>query len=580
MLPSGKLFFTIVFFSFSCLLFSRTIPLENAQLNYTTVYFEENFVENAATYELELYTDSLLTKPFIKKNAAIPAFWIEDLNWGTKYYWKVLAYSEDHKELRNPKIHSFSILKVIYLNYSEIRVDVKKNDENRNAGGLISIDYTKSIINRKGRQVWIIPPLKGVPLDKMYVRDLRITRENTITFLTVQVPYEIDFDGNILWQAPYPFILNSDTIIYHHDFKKTSRGTYMVMGDRMIYRCIVKEPTDEELKNSPDVRMIKGELYKRTLITYVLEFDKNGQLIWYWDANDYLKDVDLNAKKVEKATPNFASHANAFSESKDGTKLFVSFRDLSRIVKLDKKTKKIERSYGEEYPSGEATVFVDMKNQHDASPTDRNTFYTFNNNGFMDMKTVSSILEVQDEVNKGRSAVIWKFDLNFDTLTKGKSINGGNIVELPNKNLLFCAGALNRIFEITKSKEIVWDALLYSHGINAQDTWQPFSQYRCNWVKQLNWYYFMGHINGVPVKKGRNLTFDLGIFNSGNTEDRYDVEIWSPQGQRIYQLKTPLIRSGDNLHQVVKIKSKIPLRELKILVKSQTTHQQVEVTKN
>ena len=178
----------------------------------------------------------------------------------------------------------------------------------------MSVDYTKSIIDRKGRQVWAIPPIDSVPIGKMFIRDIRITNDNTITFLTFHIPYEIDFNGKILWQAPYPFIMGRDTIVYHHDFKKTDRGTYMVLGDKIVYRKLIGHYTDQELKNSPDVTTINRELYKKTLIAILLEFDKDGKMIWFWDASDYVADIDLNHKKVEAGTPNFATHANAFSE--------------------------------------------------------------------------------------------------------------------------------------------------------------------------------------------------------------------------------------------------------------------------
>src|SRR6185503_1799810 len=143
---------------------------------------------------------------------------------------------------------------------------------------------------------------------------------------------------------------------------------------------------------------IDNVLYRRTLIGILLEFNKAGKLIWYWDANNYIKDVDLNHKKTPTGLPNFATHDNAFGENEEGTKVYVSFRDLSRIVKIDKKTKKAELSYGDKYPSGDAAYGNNLfKNQHDANVTRHNSIYIFNNNGAWG-GGISSIIELRDNL--------------------------------------------------------------------------------------------------------------------------------------------------------------------------------------
>jgi hypothetical protein len=563
-----QMLFFIVFLLFSSFKGScEIIPADNSTINYTNIYFEEQLNKNAGEYELSIYSDSLLIHLITKMENRLPAFWVSDLSWGKRYYWKVTGYSTNRAESYPGQVHRFNILKIIYQSYDEIKIDVGTNKEDKNAGGLISIDYTKSIIDRKGRQVWAIPPLDSVELGKMYIRDMRITKDNTVTFLTFQVPYELDFNGKVIWKAPFPCIINSDTITYHHDFKKTSRGTYMILGEKKVYRKLLGNYTDEQIKNSPDVSLVNNELYKKTMMTILLEFNKEGKIIWYWDANDYIKDIDLNYKLVEAGTPNFATHANAFSENKEGTKVYVGFRDLNRIVKLDKKTKKIELSYGEKYPSGEAMVPINFVNQHDANVSDHNSIYIFNNNGLKNLAGISSIMELRDNLKHIDSAVIWKFNLNFDTLTKGKSVNGGNIVELPNKNLLFCAGALNRIFEVTRDKEIVWDAFLSTRGIK-DSTWQPFVQYRANWIKQLNRFHFIPQISSAPIKKGNKCTIKITINNTGNVGDSYEIDVFSKEDVLLFKGQTKFLGVGESLDQTINFKIHTDLEGIKTCVKS------------
>jgi hypothetical protein len=555
------LFLFFVFFHYGA--FSDVLPKEGRALHYNTVYFEEEVDRNAGRYELVL-SDS--TGVITKLSGKLPAFWISDLNWGAAYKWTLTAYSAGQTALY-ARTHTFSIRRIRYQNYDETRIDVRLNNKEKNAGGLISLDYTRSILTREGKPVWTIPEVDTFSIDKTFIRDLKITRDNTITFLTVLTPYEVDPDGRVLWKAPVPFVFNKDTVVYHHDFKKTNKGTYMVLGDKKIYRKVIGNFDEADLNKDPDVKMIDGVLYKKTVMSILLEFNLKNELIWYWDGNDYVTDEDLNYKRTLWNTPNFATHANAFGVNEEGTKIYVSFRNLSRIVRIDKKSKKVDWSYGESYPSGEATYPVNFKNQHDANVTRHNSIYILNNNGFQTQEGISSVMELRDNLQPGDNPLLWKFDLNFDTLTKGKTVSGGNIVELPNGNLLVTAGALNRVFEVSKEGEIVWDAFLYARGIQSAK-WEPFLQYRGNWVKQLNWYHFI--TQSTPLKKmGKKYVTTVTITNTGNAEDFYDVEVHGENNKLLLKMSSQKVDKNQSFEKEMSFKAKKEdLKRISIVVRS------------
>lgn len=141
-----------------------------------------------------------------------------------------------------------------------------------------------------------------------------------------------------------------------------------------------------------------------------------------------------------------------------------------------------------------------FKNQHDANVTKHNSIYILNNNGSWG-GGISSVIELKDNLkSKKDTPWVWKFDLDFDTLSKGKTLNGGKVNELPNSNLLVCAGELNRIFEVTKNKEIVWDAFIYGKG-KQDSVWVRMPQYRANWASQLNQFHFIPDISAVKKEK-------------------------------------------------------------------------------
>jgi uncharacterized protein (DUF1330 family) len=497
-------------------------PKEHAYLNYTTVYFEEAPWSQCKSAELLVYADSLYQNqvPRYKATNSISSFKITNLDWGKEYFWKVKYYDSNGQFLGTSAMHHFSVMAIQYQNLEEQRLRVRINDTIKNAGGFLAIDYTRCVFDRTGKPVWTIPTKDTLMDSKIQVRDLRMTDENTFTFLTGKAPLEIDWEGNVLWKAPWPYIKDGDTIIYHHDFQKTKGGTYMVMGLKKVYRPIFGEFSNEQLK-SADVKQIDGKWFQRTQINVMLEFDKRGKLIWFWDSGKYITNEEFNFKKTPNGIPNFATHANAFGISADQKVIYIGYRDMSRIMKVDKKTGDVIKAFGEKY-QGSRSKFVDVnfRKQHGAFISTHQSIFIFNNNNIGPLeKSVSTVLEIDDREVGETSPVLWRFDLNFDTLTLGKGVSGGNVIELPNSNLLVCAGTLNRVFEVTRNKEIVWDAFVESRRKGEQ--WQAAPQYRTSFKKEFQFSRAYASIKrNVTMKK-----LELVVINSGDKHEMFQVEV-------------------------------------------------------
>ncbi len=545
-----KLNCLILLFCISLPGFGEIIPSEGSKLNYTSVYFESDLQTEAVGYALSLYSDVDLTHLVTHLKGPLPAFWVPALTWGNSYYWKITVYSKDGKEVAPAAVHHFSILKIKYSGADEVWLDVKTNKKESQSEGFISIDYTRSLYTRDGNPVWTFPEMPWVSTSTVQVRDLKVTKNNTLTFFNDQVPTEMDVYGTVLWSAPYPFISNTDTIFYHHDFKKTKDGTYMVLGNKKVYRKVSDNYTIEELKNFEIVRK-DSSIYCKVLMTVLLEFNKEGKLVWFWDAGDYIKDVDLNYKKKRENAPLMAMHSTAFSINGAGTKIYISFRDLSRIVKLDKKTKRVELSYGEKFPSGDAILGNSLfRKQQDVFVTHHNSLLVFNSNSQdRSERWYSSVLEIKDNANPKDSLLLWKFALNFDVLTPGRTFNGGNVLELPNSNLLICTGSLARIFEITRSKEIVWDAMVKSRR-PGDTTWQDMPQYKSNWVAELKRYYFITETKNITAANGI-ASLKLKIHNTGNADDSYQVQVFSEKKMPVYKTTVSAVKKETTVDKIL-----------------------------
>jgi hypothetical protein len=547
--------FTYLLFLIPKSTFADVIPKDSSTLHYINVFFEENFVKGATNYQLQIFSDtSALRKGSAQytHNSSVPVFRINELGWGKSYYWRILAYTKKNKIIEQGKTHNFKIIPQINSDFfSDIRVEVKTNNTSKHLGGYILIDYLKGIYSREGKLLWQIPNITGYANTGTQIRDLEFTPDNTLTFLGDNNPIEIDLEGNTLWSLPNPFVFKSDTIIFHHDFKKTKEGTYFMLGNKTVYRKILVDFT-EELKNlNREVAIIDGLPYAKTDVPILLELNKDGEVIWFWDSSKYIEDVDLNYKKTPIGFPLVHPHANALGVNDENTKVYLGFRDLSRIIKIDKKSKRVELSYGEKYPSGEAkygnTLF---KQQHDARVTSHNSILILNNNGARKNDSPSSIIELKDNIEKEDSVLLWQFGLDFDTLTDGRSNSGGNITEMPNSNILLCAGQLNRIFEVTRSKEVVWDAFIYSFG-KQDSVWRDMPNYRGSWVQNFE----IGHLlfNPVSIKKKKNelISVELNVYNVNSFPESYKIEINSEEGSQLFTGKTAVIPSGDKTRSFI-----------------------------
>lgn len=529
-MPLKQKFIILIFLYGATLLRADIFPRENAIINHRAVCLREEAVPGAVRYELSYWRAGQAEPGENPRSTPIsqsyPAFFISDLEWSTRYFWQVNAFDASGNKIGESIAHTFQMseTRAVLPRINAVKLEVKTYNKEQSAGGYVAIDYTRGIYDREGKAVWMLPDIRGIVDRNTQIRDLKLTEDNTITFLTPDNAVEIDLDANVLWRAPSPCLIGGDTMTYHHDFQKTKRGTYMVLVSRLLKRKLPDDLTKEEiLKMDKSIERGDGKYYKWTPVSMLVEFDKQGKLIWYWDSDNYLKDVDLAYKKNPNGTPVFLSHANAFSENEEATYVYVGFRDLSRIVKVNKQKGKAEYSFGEKFPSGEAQTANNLfRRQHNAKITRHNTLLIFNNNESPDNKnrvTTSGIVEISDKNTKDDKGLVWHYDL--DTLAENWSSGGGNICELPNGSLLLCTGVVNRILEVDRKGRLTWDARVMSLA-PGDSVWRAFPQYRANWVPDLKYYYFytMPRFN----QNGSDLSYSVLLANVGNAKDSYRVE--------------------------------------------------------
>lgn len=509
--------------------------------------FEYNEVSNAAWYKiLILEDDSLISKNHIQEymdssNASL----ISNLKFNKSYYWKTIAYNKYNQSINQTPFHYFFIKPTAFSDTSLYKIKINKNLQANDQYGVIFLDLLNVAINRNGEVVWYIPHVNQI----QYCKDIKMADDGTITYLPPIEALNIDINGRIVWQAPNDGkVSRGQTELYHHEFTKTKMGNYYILSKK--YDAF-KSPI------SPDSSIEMLE------IGLIIEYNKLGDVIWSWDSKNYYTNEEiLFERKHSKIYDNTTTHLNSLSIDSSEKYVYAGFRNISRIIKIDKQSNRVIAAYGPIIdPSKKEKLYGQdfFRRQHGANILANGNIAVFNNNSEGKNYISSAVIFSQKQGKANSVKKIWEFKLNFDFLTDGKSYKWGNMVQLKNGNLFISEGTINRTIEVTPDKTIVWDAFFERYS-EEDKKWIPFPQYRTSYSSSLYPYYFTTN----SLKKGdANLSFN--IVNEGTEPDGYEITVTSKE-KIIYQKQTSTIPPNKLLNLSIPIS--ISFEELKVLVKS------------
>lgn len=518
---------------------AQITPKNKSSLNYTQIMFEYNEVKNAVTYNLQLSynNDSIEPGKIIQvKTDSSTATLITGLMFGKSYKWNVLAYNAFGKLINTSDNYYFNINGCVFTDTSKYRILINKNISS-NPKELIWIDYFHAAFDKWGRAVWYIANPNGSVSKDEQIRNLKMSPKGTVTFLTGTEAYDIDINGNILWKAPNDGkISGKEREFYHHDFNMMANGNYMVLGQYYENR---KPP------NTKDTALCELE------IGTVIEYDSTGKISWSWNSKDYFTNEELFYSTKLKLNDAITTHMNAFSVDEACKYVYVGFRNINRIIKIEKKTGKVIASYGSIIDkTKKETIYGNnfFNRQHDAYVLSNNNIVVLNNDN-IDLPEVVSSVVIFNQKSKTNlfPKKVWEFKLNFDTLTNGKSFKMGNVTELKNGNLLVCEGAINRIIEVTPKKEIVWDAFTEEYYL-PDKKWIKSPQYRASFSSSLYPYYFT--VNSIKKDSLNNKHYySFQIVNEGTEQDKYEIMVYKGNS-----METQLTTDNIGAHKKTELK--------------------------
>lgn len=523
-------------------------PSGSDTLNFTSVVFEFPWIDGAASYEVQVENSEGIGNVFASSEAnKVP---INGLRFDQEYRWKVRGITSIGEKMPWSDPITFRVGTSKFVDGRWFQYEGRKMDRIKATKGLIFFDYGRVGVNRAGKPIWYIPDLDSLQ-ETTQVRDVKMTTSGTFTALIGWTALEFTRDGKVIWQAPDDGQVNGETREhYHHEFTKLPNGNYLVLGQDHVKRRI------PETNDSVDVEF-----------GTVIEYDKLGNVVWFWNSNDYFTDADLFSRK-RGGGYDVRTHMNACTVYED--QLFVGFRDISRIVVIDKKTKEVTESYGGYGAFSEphaATGF--FRRQHDALRLSDGNLAVFNNDSILDPEVVSSVV-VFTQTREGKSYKLMDFKMDFDDLTDGKSVKTGNLNELENGNLLVNLGSINRCIELSRSGEVVWSMFIERYDDKAHD-WVPFPQYRASHAFDLYPNVFTSKLTANSLKK-RKREIAARVYNVGSEDDTYIVSL--VKNGRIKATQTAQISAKGNGNVSFKLKGK---SDYNILVKSVNLQESDEI---
>lgn len=492
----------------NCSLKAQEQPVNNAVLNYTQVLLEIPEVISAEYYEFKVVDESGdLSSPFISQIDSSQVTIVNDLEFGTNYKWQVNAYNDQQELVKESRIFHFQIDSSSIINPNTHRFRILKDFPDEYEEGVIFLDYSLVAINRQGKPVWFLPEMEGFNIRKGRgnIRDLKITSRGTLTFNAMKFCREITLSGKVLWEtASLENLAEPNRRLYHHEFTRLESGNYMALGIAQRFRELVLG--DQKVNKIP--------------VSTIIEYNENHDTTWMWASDSYISDHDLLTVGQKAFKGSTCGHMNSFYVNEEKGEVYAGYRDLNAIVVIDKKTRKVIRSYGDKIPSDTSKQAIGFfKRQHAPVLMTNGNIILFNNNEEED--SASSILIFNEALSALDTAKkVWEFDCDFDGIMPGYSDRMGNVQPVDSSHYLVNMGHVSRLFEVTRDKKITWDCLPEIWD-NKTSTWKPERNYRLAFSKSLYPYYVSFSLKNGTAKN----SYSLSIVNEGSEDDTYSIRI-------------------------------------------------------
>ena len=249
----------------------------------------------------------------------------------------------------------------------------------------------------------------------------------------VDFPLWDRFKGGVIaeFDKNSELIFKYEDVYHHHDARRTDKGG-------VIYLAV--EKVDNNLAAKVQGGMIPEDYSGKMWSDVLIEIDENNNKIWEWHSVEHL---DVDRHKITFNDPRDEwSHGNTVVPV-DDDKILVSFRNISTVALIDKKTGKFMWEIGPEI----------IAQQHDPHILSNGNVLIFDNgvHRFDEPMPYSRIIEI----NPVSKDIIWEYSDKPKFNFFSPYISGA--LKLPNNNVMITEGNFGRIFQVDLEGNIVWE---------------------------------------------------------------------------------------------------------------------------
>ncbi len=277
------------------------------------------------------------------------------------------------------------------------------------------------------------------------------TSEDSTRFITNKpwkggAVLEADWSGRVLWEVRHPD--------HHHDGIRLRNGNVLLI-------CLAQLPPDfiSKIKGGLPGTEHHGAMYG----DYLVEMTIKGEIVWEWRTWEHLDPATDRITAVQDPREAW-THANGLAELPNGD-IALSFRHISTVIIIDRKTEKIIWKLGAPPLSG----------QHAPTPLPNGNLLLFDNGPHRLDQSMpfSRVIEVELATKQ----IVWKYQerREYEFFSPRMS----NAQRLPNGNTLICEADFGRLFEVTVQGELVWEYVnpYFNEGPNGLNN-RVFRAYR------------------------------------------------------------------------------------------------------
>ncbi len=469
--------------------YAQIYPHEQAELNFRLIGFRYRLEENARHVQLEIARGSLNTEDSFLFNicttieCAADSVIAEVPEFGKNYTWR-LRYQTGVNQWERSPFHHFSTLSFSSVDTSKFRLRVTQT-ASAYKDAYVFLDGTAALCDMKGNPVWFLPEFSGGMNEQ--ITDLKMTDAGTITYISGDKSiFEINFKGDILWKGPENGDPDRDRH-YHHEFSRLRGGNLMALRTEPVEWTA--NATNEKTAGLYKLKVAKFGVNSIDTHTFpfslLTQYDRSGKITWEWSFLDYFNKSDLFKNCPPGLKNSFDAHPNSFYFDEKHHVIYLSLRNINRILEIDYPSGKVIHTYGEifDHAKNSDKNIPEFRGQHSCKVTDGRVLYMYNNN-VNDTNSHPEVLMYKLPEGSGKYLnEIWRYSFPLETLNGREFMSvgftrGGN-VEALSDSLVFVsmASPYSQMFILSKDKQIEWSAIAEVWNAVKKE-WEMLPQYR------------------------------------------------------------------------------------------------------